>query len=132
MRQAFSAKFGELEDKHIPAKEFIEKKLGELESAEFRAEPLTEIISRDEVDPGTQLPHWDAKGMLSLKKGGSKTAMPSGPEQLRLRLTVLQNTLIMIQLRHPSRRELEDVTFALYIREVQRVPLGRLLLWPPL
>ena len=114
MRQAFAAKFGDLEDKHIPAKEFIEKKLGELESGEFRAEPLTEIISRDEVDPDTLLPHWDAKGTLSLKKGGSKTAMPSGPEQLRLRLTVLQNTLIMIQLKHPSRRELEDVNFALF------------------
>ena len=114
MRQAFAAKFGELEDKHIPAKEFIEKKLGELESGEFRAEPLTEIISRDEVDPDTLLPHWDPKGTLSLKKGGSKTAMPSGPEQLRLRLTVLQNTLIMIQRKHPSRRELEDVNFALF------------------
>ena len=114
MRQAFAAKFGELEDKHIPAKEFIEKKLGELESGEFRAEPLTEIISRDEVDPDTLLPHWDAKGTLSLKKGGSKTAMPSRPEQLRLRLTVLQNTLIMIQLKHPGRRELEDVSFALF------------------
>ena len=44
MRQAFAAKFGELEDKHIPAKEYIEKKLAELESGEFRAEPLTEII----------------------------------------------------------------------------------------
>ena len=114
MRQAFAAKFGELEDKHIPAKEYIEKKLAELESGEFRAEPLTEIISRDEVDPDTLLPHWDAKGILSLKKGGSRTAMPSGPEQLRLRLTVLQNTLVMIQLRHPGRRELEDVNFALF------------------
>ena len=75
MRQAFAAKFGELEDKHIPAKEYIEKKLAELESGEFRA--VTE------VDPDTLLPHWDAKGTLSLKKGGSRTAMPSGPEQLR-------------------------------------------------
>ena len=40
--------------------------------------------------------------------------MPSGPEQLRLRLTVLQNTLIMIQLKHPGRRNLEDVNFALF------------------
>ena len=122
MRQAFAAKFGELEDKHIPAKEFIEKKLGELESGEFRAEPLTEIISRDEVDPDTLLPHWD-----SLKKGGSKTAMPSAPEQLRLRLTVLQNTLIMIQLRRPGRRELEDVTFALFEKYKEYL----LLLWSP-
>ena len=40
--------------------------------------------------------------------------MPSGPEQLRLRLTVLQNALIMIQLRHPNRDELADVTMALF------------------
>ena len=66
------------------------------------------------MDPDTLLPHWDAKGTISLRKGGSKTAMPSGPEQLRLRLTVLQNTLVMIQLRHPGRRELEDVNFALF------------------
>ena len=32
MRQAFAAKFGDLEDRHIPAKEYIEKKLAELES----------------------------------------------------------------------------------------------------
>ena len=45
----------DLEDKHIPAKEYIEKKLHELETGEFRAEPLTEVISRDEVDPDVLL-----------------------------------------------------------------------------
>ena len=94
MRNAFTAQFGELEDKRIPAKEFIEKKLHELETGEFRAEPLTEVISRDEVDPEVLIPAWDAKGTLSIKKGGSATTMPTGPEQLRLRLTVLQNTLL--------------------------------------
>ena len=116
MRQAFAAKFGDLEDRHIPAKEYIEKKLAELESGEFRAEPLSEVISRDEVDPDTLQTHWDAKGTISIRRGGSKTAMPSGPEQLRLRLTVLQNALIMIQLRHPGREELKDVTMALFER----------------
>ena len=67
---------------------------------------ITEIISRDEVDPDT---------LLSIKKGGSKAAMPSSPEQLRLRLTVLQNALIMRQLR-PSRRHHGP------LREVQGVP----------
>ena len=116
MRQAFAAKFGDLEDRHIPAKEYIEKKLAELESGEFRAEPLSEVISRDEVDPDTLQTHWDAKGTLSIRRGGSKTAMPSQPEQLRLRLTVLQNALIMIQLRHPGREELKDVAMALFER----------------
>ena len=115
MRQAFAAKFGELEDKHIPAKEYIEKKLAELESGEFRAETANgDHLAATRWIRDTLLPHWDAKGTISLRKGGSKTAMPSGPEQLRLRLTVLQNTLVMIQLRHPGRRELEDVSFALF------------------
>ena len=35
--------------------------------------------------------------------------MPSGPEQLQLRLTFLQSAPIMIQLRHPNRQELSGV-----------------------
>ena len=131
MRQAFAAKFGDLEDRHIPAKEYIEKKLAELESGEFRAEPLSEVISRDEVDPDTLQTHWDAKGTISIRRGGSKTAMPSGPEQLRLRLTVLHNVLIMIQLRHPGREELKG-RYHGAIRALQGVPPRGLLLRPPL
>ena len=116
MRQAFATQFGDLEDKHIPAKEYIEKKLHELETGEFRAEPLTEVISRDEVDPDVLLPRWNVSGTLSIAKGGSRTTAPSGPEQLRLRLTVLQNALIMIKLKHPGRAELADVTFAVFER----------------
>ena len=91
MRQRFAKAFGEPEDKHIPAKEYIEKKLAELEAGEFRAETLGEVLSRDEVDPDVLVPRWDAKGHLSVKKGSSSVAMPTGPEQLRLRLTVMYN-----------------------------------------
>ena len=59
VRQRFAR---EPEDKHIPAKEYIEKKLAELEAGEFRAETLGEILSRDEVDPDVLVPHWDANG----------------------------------------------------------------------
>ena len=89
-------------DRRIPAKEYIEKKLAELEAGEFRAETLGEVLSRDEVDP-------DAKGHLSVKKGSSSVAMPTGPEQLRLRLTVMYNALAMIKLKHPGRNELTDI-----------------------
>ena len=89
MRQAFAQRFGEPEDKHVSAKEYIERKLHELGTGEFRAEPLNEVLSRDEIDPDTLVPQWDSKGTsLVLKKAASKGAMPSGPEQLRLRLTV--------------------------------------------
>ena len=48
----------EPEDKRVPAKEYIEKKLAELEAGEFRAETLGEVLT----------PHWGAKGHLSIKK----------------------------------------------------------------
>ena len=95
MRNAYSSQFGELEDKHIPAKEYIEKKLCELETGEFRAEPLTEVVSRDEVDPDVLVTTWNAKGQLSVKKGGSTTS-------------------IMIKLKHPGRPELKDVQMTLF------------------
>ena len=109
MRQRFAKALGEPEDKRIPAKEYIEKKLAELEAGEFRAETLGEVLSRDEVDPDVLVPHWDAKGHLSVKKGSSSVAMPTGPEQLRLRLTVMYNVLAMIKLKHPGRNELTDI-----------------------
>ena len=62
MRQSFATSFGDLEDKYIPAKEYIEKKLAELESGEFRAETLSEVVGRDEVDPDSMIPQWDSKG----------------------------------------------------------------------
>ena len=116
MRQRFAKAFGEPEDKRIPAKEYIEKKLAELEAGEFRAETLRETLSRDEVDPDVLVPHWtwDAKGHLSLKKGSSYVALPTGPEQLRLRLTVMYNALAMIKLKHPGRNELADISADLF------------------
>ena len=114
IRQAFATQFGELEDKYLPAKEYIEKKLHELETGEFRAESLAEVLSRDEIDPDVLVPTWDAKGTLSIKRGSSRTAMPSGPEQLRLRITVLQNALLMIKLKHPNHDGLADVTMATF------------------
>ena len=56
MRHSYAKTFGELEDKQIPSKEYLEKKLRELENGEFRAEALTEVVSRDEVDPDTLMP----------------------------------------------------------------------------
>ena len=57
---------------------------------------------------------------MSIKKGGSKTAMPSGPEQLRL-----------MQLRHPKRQELANVTMALF-EKYKEYLLGDYWLWPSL
>ena len=67
MRHSYAKTFGALEDNQIPSKEYLEKKLHELENGEFRAEALTEVVRRDEVDPDTLMPVWDAKGYITVK-----------------------------------------------------------------
>ena len=56
----------------------------------------SEVVGRDEVDPDTLLPAWDSKGHITVKKASSTVAMPTGPEQLRHRITVMFNALAMI------------------------------------
>ena len=80
MRHSYPRTFGELEDTQIRSKEYLEKKPHELENGEFRAEALTEDVSRDEVDPDTLMPVWDAKGHITVKRGNTTVATPTGPE----------------------------------------------------
>jgi hypothetical protein len=66
-------------------------------------------VSKDEVDPDVLVPIFDAKGSLSVKKGSSTVALPSGPEQLRRRLSVMQNCIMMLASKHVNREEIQDV-----------------------
>ena len=103
-----------MEDKQTPSKEYLEKKLHELENIELRAEALAEVVSRDEVDPDTLMPVWDAKGHITVKRGNTTVAMPTGPEQLRMRLPVMASALIMTKMKHAARNELKDITPAFF------------------
>ena len=38
--------YGKVEDRVTPSKEYLEKKLQELENGEFRAENLSEVVSK--------------------------------------------------------------------------------------
>ena len=105
MRMALEKRIGKVEEKTMPAKEYVEKKLSELEAGEFRAETLAEVISREEVDPDSMIPVWDSKGNISLRRGSTKIKDPSNAESLRRRLTVLKHCYIMIGLRRTNRAE---------------------------
>ena len=107
MRSALEKRYGYLEDKIYPAKEYVEKKLAEVESGEYRAEELTEIVSKEESEPETVVPIWDSKGRLAMKKGSTKVQEPANAEELRKRLTVWKNAMVMISLKHSNRHELQ-------------------------
>jgi hypothetical protein len=116
MRNAYMKVHGRLEDKVTPSKEYLEKKLQELENGEFRAETMAEVVSKDEVDPDVMVPIFDSKGSLTVKKGATTIPLPTGPEQLRRRLTVMVNAILMLAIKHTNREEIQDVTRDLFER----------------
>eukprot|EP00435_Cladocopium_sp_Y103_P008156 s2140_g2.t1 len=110
LRNFFQRTVGHVEDRVMPSKEYLEKKLQELENGEFRAETLAEVVSKDEIDPDVLVPVFDSKGSLTVKKGSATVPLPTGPEQLRRRLSVMQNCLLMLALKHVNREELQDLS----------------------
>eukprot|EP00435_Cladocopium_sp_Y103_P063578 s369_g25.t1 len=107
MRQMLEKRYGQMEDKDTPAKEYVEKKLAEVEAGEYRAEPLTEVVSKDEVDPEDLVPVWNVKGNITLKRGVAKVKEPANAEELRRRLTIMRNAMVVVSLRHTNRAELQ-------------------------
>jgi hypothetical protein len=111
MRVAFELKYGHMDDEQVPAREYIEKKLEDLESGELRAEALTEVVSKNEIEPDVLMPVWDQRtGALSVKKNTATISLPTGPERLRKRLTVWCNAMVMVACRHANRPEIQDIT----------------------
>jgi len=100
-------KYGLMDEKVTPAKEYVEKKLAEVESGEYRAEPLMEVVSKDEVDPDALVPIWDAKGKITMKRSITKVQEPGNAEELRRRLTIMRNAMVVVALRHTNRTELQ-------------------------
>eukprot|EP00438_Fugacium_kawagutii_P016064 Skav228712 [mRNA] locus=scaffold928:8883:10151:- [translate_table: standard] len=107
MKQALDKRYGPMDDKLIPSKEYLEKKLSEVEAGEYRAEQLVEVVSRDEVDPDVMVPVWDGRGKFTMRKGSSKVPEPANAEELRRRLTVMRNAYVLIALRRTNRAELQ-------------------------
>ena len=107
MKVALEKRLGAIEDKVMPAKEYIEKKLAEVEANEYRAEPMAEVVAKDEVDPESLHPVFDTKGRMTLKRGATRVSEPANAEELRRRLTIMRNAHVLISLKHTNRAELQ-------------------------
>ena len=110
LKTAFEQLHGEQEDADLPAKTYLEKRLADLESGELRAEPLCSVISRDMDEEEALVPHWDSSGQVRFKKAILEAAEPANPEELRSRLNVMLNGLMMLALQHSNRSEIQGFT----------------------
>ena len=107
MKAALERRHGLMEDRVMPSKEYVEKKLAEVEQGEYRAEALSEVVAKEEVDPDSMVPIWDTKGRLTMKRGATKVPDPSNAEELRRRLSIMKNALELVSLKHTNRSELQ-------------------------
>ena len=89
MRAAYESRHWELEDRRVPGRSYLEKKLDEIEKDELRAELLSEVIAQDEDDPDSLRTVWSTGGELRAVKVGAKSVLPSNPEELRKRITLM-------------------------------------------
>ena len=79
LRNFFHTTVGHVEERVMPSKEYLKKKLQEVENGEFRAETLAEVVSKDEIDPDVLVPVFDSKGSLSVKKGSTTVPLTDWP-----------------------------------------------------
>ena len=93
LRQAYVKAYGTLEEKVLPSKEYLERKLLEVEHGEFKPESLQEVTTRDELDPDTLIPVWDSKGQMTVKRGTSRVPLPLVQRSFGGRLNIMRNVL---------------------------------------
>ena len=110
MRDAFERTFWVLEDKRVPSRSYMERRLENMEKNDLRIEPLSEVTNiKEDEESDVFRTMWDASGNLSAVKKRAKVELPQDPEALRARITLLGTSWIFAGLQHSNRDYLRDV-----------------------
>ena len=111
MRRSYEAAFDEVDEDVYPAKDYLSWRAEQLEDNEFRAEPLTEVLSVNDAAGDNE----DVKfamvqgGNLRLKKTKSTIPMPMNAEELRARYRVMWVHWEVTRMRFPERDSLKGM-----------------------
>jgi hypothetical protein len=114
MKVAWERRYWPLEDEQIPGRSYLERRADELEQEDFRSEPLTAVLSKEQDDPDVLVPVWSSTGALQMKKGAQQVEEPKNPEALRKRLKLLGLGLMFLGIRHSNRPYLQGLTPQLF------------------
>ena len=124
MRGAFESKWWPLEDEQVPSRAWIERKLNEVETQVYRAEPLTEAVRMTDEDPGNLKATWTHEGGMELTKTGTKAPLPRNQEELRERVILLGTAWMLVAFQQTQRPWLQGLTPQLF-QEYLSYLLGR-------
>ena len=121
MRKAFAQTHLPLEDKHVPASGYAEKKFEDITEGSYRAESLKEVTSWGDDIGLTDLDRIGTdprSGNLTLKKAVKTGELPSSPEQLRDKVKIMMVAFLYAKARFPNRRWLRTVTPSIFEQHV--------------
>lgn len=107
LKTAFELITGKQEDSDLPAKSYLEKRTADLESGDFRHEPLSSVLARDQDEDDSLVQSYDPNGQVRLRRSVNVVPLPANPEELRKRLTIMLNCLGMMALQHTNRDEIQ-------------------------
>jgi len=119
MRDAFEKTYWALEDKQVPARSYMERKMDEVEKNELRAEPLEEVVSLEEDDPHALKTEWRPDGQLRAVRVGTKVPLPKGPEELRKRIALMGTALIFAGTQQVHKAYLQGLTPQTFLEYVE-------------
>jgi hypothetical protein len=109
MRNAFEAIHGRLENWEVPSRHYLGMKAEQIEENEPRPESLKEATSKDDGEEDILSADLDRGGSIKIRKGASETKLPSGPEELRIKLKVVVNGWLFLRTKHSNRPWLKDL-----------------------
>ena len=107
---AYERTHGRLEEKETPSVDYISMKVEEVEQGELLASNLDEIGSKEEsLTLGVQSA-LDSAGRLRITREKTKSKLPGNSEELRAKLKLEGNTLIMLGAKFRNRAWFQDLT----------------------
>jgi hypothetical protein len=114
MRSAFETLYGKLEDRDTPGKSLVEKLVAQVESGDYQATLLSQVCNHEEDQVETLLPVWSNTGTLQVQKASGTVPVPTTPELLRFRITLLATAWQFVALRHTHCEVLKDLKPSVY------------------
>lgn len=107
---AFERVHGRLEERETPSVDYISQKVEEVEQGELTASLLDEVGSKEEsLNLGVQS-SLDASGRLRITREKKKSKLPANSEELRAKLKLEGNTLIMLGAKFRNRAWFQHLT----------------------
>ena len=108
MRQAVETQYGKIKNAEAPSKSYVGVKAENVEDNEIIAEELTEVTSKSETEVDMLTATLGEGGTLVVKKGTKHGKNPTGTEELRTKLTIMNNCWLYLKTKHSNRPWLAD------------------------